>query len=245
MADSKSITKLSFGINYKYMPIYRVLNQDKNGWKYLIRGKTFLVMIQNSKQTSFAKSNPGGAARRLKATCEDSEVLHICHVKLADFMGIAPSNKFIDADTGKIIVSSKPVVLRVMAIGSCVVVALYDRYKKIGGLAHIMLPGRSPKRDGKDKTKYAEDAIDILLDTAKEVGAGKEDLEVNVVGGANVLGEGSISEEVVGSALGYLKKLGIEPRKKRLGGAQRRSVSLDIESGRIFYTEGDSMKKEL
>ena len=155
------------------------------------------------------------------------------------------NDKFIDVDTGKIEVSSKPVILRVMAIGSCIVAAAYDRNRKIGGLAHIMLPGRSPGGNDDGRTKYAEDAIDVLLDSARKVGARAEDLEVNLVGGANVLGEGSISGEVAASVLDYLKKLGIEPKNKKTGGTQRRSVSLDIESGKIFYSEGDSMLKEL
>ncbi len=155
------------------------------------------------------------------------------------------NDKFIDVDTGKVIVSSKPVILRVMAIGSCVAVVLYDQYKKIGGLAHIMLPGRSPSGNSEDRTKYAEDAIDILLDTVKKVGVRAEDLEVNLVGGANIIGERSISEEIAGSVSDYLKKLGIEPKNKKTGGTERRSVSLDIESGRIFYTEGDGITKEL
>ena len=154
-------------------------------------------------------------------------------------------DKFIDVFTGRVSVSIKPVILRAMAIGSCIAVVAYDRHKKIGGLAHIMLPGRSPSEDSEDRTKYAEDAIDILLDTTKKLGAGKEDLEINLVGGADVIGEGSISGEVVGSVLDYLKKLGIEPKNKKTDGAKRRSVSLDIESGKIFYSEGDSMTKEL
>ncbi len=108
-----------------------------------------------------------------------------------------------------------------------------------------MLPGRSPKQDGEDRIKYAENAIDILLNSIKKAGAGAEDLEVNLVGGADVLGQGGISEEIVGSISSYLKKSGIEPKKKKIGGTKRRSVSLDIETGRIFYTEGDSMEKEL
>ena len=155
------------------------------------------------------------------------------------------NGKFIDVDTGKVEVSSKPVILRVMAIGSCIVVAAYDRYKKIGGLAHIMLPGRSPGGNDDARTKYAEDAIDVLLDTAEGLCAEKKDLEVNLVGGANVLGEGSISEEVAASVLDYLKRLGIEPKKKKTGGTERRTVSLDVESGKIFYSEGNGMLKEL
>ncbi len=155
------------------------------------------------------------------------------------------NDRFIDVYTGKVSVSSKPVILRAMAIGSCVAVVAYDRNRKIGGLAHIMLPGRSPRGDKEDRTKYAEDAIDILLDTAKKHDAGKEDLEINIVGGADILGEERISQEIAGSVLSYLKKLGIEPKNKKIGGTERRSVSLDIESGRIFYSEGDSITKEL
>ena len=155
------------------------------------------------------------------------------------------NDKFVDVDTGEVNVSSKPVILRSMAIGSCVAVVIYDRYRKIGGLAHVMLPSRSPRSDSEDRTKYAEDAIDILFDDAKKLGAGKEDLEVNLIGGANMLGKGSIPGEIVGSVLGYLEKSGIEPKNKKTGGTRRRSVSLNIESGRIFYTEGDDAAKEL
>ena len=154
-------------------------------------------------------------------------------------------DKFIDVDIGKIVVSSRAVILRVLALGSCVAVMLYDRHKKIGGLAHIMLSGRSPRQDYEDRTKYVEDAIDILLDTVKKLGAGLEDLEINLVGGADMLREGNISKEIVGSTLCYLEKLGVRLENKITGGTQRRSVSLDIESGKIFYSEGDSMMKEL
>ena len=153
--------------------------------------------------------------------------------------------KFIDVDTGKVKVHLRPAILRAMAIGSCVVVAIYDRYKKIGGLAHIMLPGRSPKRDGKDKTKYAEDAIDTLLTTAKKLGAETSNLEVNLVGGANILGEGDIPDKVAKSVLDYLKKLSIEPKSEEIGGKERRSIFLNIDSGKIFYSQGDNAVMKL
>ena len=72
-------------------------------------------------------------------------------------------DKFIDVGTGEVAVSSQAVVLRVMAIGSCVVVIAYDRDRKIGGMAHIMLPGRALRKGSVDRAKYTEDAIDIFL----------------------------------------------------------------------------------
>ena len=145
---------------------------------------------------------------------------------------------FIDVETGEVRVSSEPAILRAIAVGSCVVVTAYDRYKKLGGLAHVMLPGRSPGERYEDKTKYAEDALDILFGAVKKAGAKTERLEVCLIGGANILGEGDISEKVAESVIGYLNKLEIKIKGKRLGGAQRRAVYLDVASGKISYSEG-------
>jgi chemotaxis protein CheD len=154
-------------------------------------------------------------------------------------------NLFMDIDTGKVSVTAEHVVLRVLAIGSCIVVVLYDRFRKIGGMAHVMLPGRSLKEDDENKTKYAENAIDILLAGAMEAGASMADAEISIFGGADMLGEGSISEDITASVVGYLKELNIELKDRVTGGNQRRSVSLDVGSGMMFYTEGDSAKMEL
>ncbi len=149
----------------------------------------------------------------------------------------------IDVDTGEIKTSSAPVVLRSIAIGSCIAVVVYDPVLKMGGIAHTMLPGRSPNAE--NKTKYSKDAIDILLDTIGKLGAKISDLEVNVVGGANVLQEGDIPDRVTESVLGHLESLGLQLKARRLGGIQRRSVFLDTISGRVFYTEGDGAAREL
>ncbi len=147
----------------------------------------------------------------------------------------------IDVDTGEIRVSSEPVMIRAVALGSCVAVIIYDRSKKIGGMAHIMLPGRSPIGDIESKTKYAEDALDILFNTVKKLNSKISDLEISIVGGANVLQEGDIPDKVIKSVLDYLKKLNIEWNGERVGGTERRSVFLDTTTGKVYYTEGDSV----
>lgn len=151
----------------------------------------------------------------------------------------------VDVDTGEVRVSVEAVTLRAIAIGSCVAVVVYDRTKKIGGLAHVMLPGRSEATTGKNRTKYAEDAIDVVLDSVLKLGADRDRLEVSLVGGANVLQEGDIPDKVTQSVKGYLKALNLGWCKERLGGIERRSVFLDISSGRVFITQGDGAAKEL
>ncbi|MFH1868439.1 MAG: chemotaxis protein CheD [Candidatus Omnitrophota bacterium] len=152
--------------------------------------------------------------------------------------------KFIHIATGEVKVSSTPFTLRVPALGSCIAVIAYDYKQRIGGLAHVMLPGKSPRTESL-KTKYAEDAIGVLFDAMRKSGAKPETTETSLLGGANMLGEGDLPEKIAESVLGYLKKLDIKPGKMRLGGSKRRSASLRIRSGKIFYTEGDSAAREL
>jgi chemotaxis protein CheD len=151
----------------------------------------------------------------------------------------------IDVATGEVRVSSSPVIIRALALGSCVAVVAYDKINKIGGLAHVMLPGKSLKKEQMEKTKYAENAIDTLLTNMQKLGSNRADIEISLVGGANMFGEDSIPKEVVYSILGYLETVGIEPKNKITGGKNYRTASLDIASGKIFYTEGDNVSGEL
>lgn len=152
-------------------------------------------------------------------------------------------DKTIDVDTGEIELSSEPVVLQSVALGSCIALAVYEQSSKIGGLAHIMLPGKSPS--SKNNSKYAEDAIEALLDSVKSLGAKINNLEISIVGGANVLREGDIPDKVIDSVLDYLKKLNLDVNRMRVGGLVRRSLFLDTATGDVCFTEGDNLKKLL
>lgn len=149
----------------------------------------------------------------------------------------------IDVDTGEVRVSSEAAVLQSIALGSCVALAVYDRERKIGGLAHIMLPGKAPL--SQKATKYAENAIESLIDSVKKLGASIEDLDISLVGGANVLREGDIPDRVLESVLGCLKELRLKLSCLRVGGFERRSVFLETASGNVFYTEGNNTSRIL
>lgn len=158
-------------------------------------------------------------------------------------MEFSSIDKTIDVDTGEIRVSSEPVLLQSIALGSCIAMVVYERQLKIGGVAHIMLPGKCPSY--KEKTKYTEDAIESLLDRVNRLGAKSGNLEISLVGGANVLQEGDIPDKVINSVLGYLKKIDLKVKYMRIGGIDRRSVFLDTSTGKVFYTESDNSRKIL
>jgi len=60
-------------------------------------------------------------------------------------------------------------IIKTTPLGSCVAVIAFDKTSKTGGIAHIMLPCKSPKEDNAEENKYAENAIENLLDALKRL----------------------------------------------------------------------------
>ncbi len=155
--------------------------------------------------------------------------------------------KVIDVSTGSVKVGRAGVMLRSSAIGSCVVIAAYDSRKKVGAIAHIMLPGRAPKVAYVKTTRYAADAIDEMICRMSRLGSSRNDIEVCIVGGANVLKkqDDTICKDNTESVTKLLGEKHIPVRAMVLGGTERKAVSLDVGTGSIYYTEGDSKEKLL
>ncbi len=155
--------------------------------------------------------------------------------------------KVIDISAGEVKVAGAGAILRSAAIGSCIVIAAYDSSKKVGAMAHIMLPGRAPKDADSKRTRYAADAIDEMINRMTRTGANQCDLEVCLVGAGNVLEkqDDTICKDNIESTTELLGKKHIPVRAAVLGGTERKCISLDVETGSIFYKEGDSREKLL
>ena len=156
--------------------------------------------------------------------------------------------KIIDVQIGEVKSGRGRVVLNSKAIGSCVAIAAYDRERKVGALAHVMLPGKAPKgKEGEEKTKYAADAIDLIIEKMDGYGSRKENIEVVLVGGGNVLNreDDTICKENIESVEELLKERGLKVQAKSVGGTSRRSIYMDVEHGVVSYTKGDDKEMQL
>ena len=87
---------------------------------------------------------------------------------------------------GEIRVTESPHLLRVVGIGSCIAVALYDRDTRIGGLAHTMLPYIEEAHDKSHPTRFTDVAIGMMIDEMKRRGARIQDIRAKIFGGANM-----------------------------------------------------------
>jgi chemotaxis protein CheD len=138
-------------------------------------------------------------------------------------------------------------ILRASAIGSCVAVAAYDPGSAVGGMVHVMLPGKSPDPDPSVKTKYAKDAVEEMMRVMSNLGALEARVHVCLIGGGNVLGDGhdSPGPDIVRSLTEILGGKEITPVAMEVGGTQRRSCALHVARGRVTYTVGDSEQRTL
>lgn len=154
-------------------------------------------------------------------------------------------SKYIDVNTGEV-KTSKKTPLGVAAIGSCIVITAYDPKNKVGAIAHIMLPGKSPDKNS-EKTKHAQDGIDQLLQTMKMIGSDPSNLDICLVGAGNVLKkhDDTICRDNINSTAEILKSKNLKPKASILGGTKRKSVLLDVENGTVYYTVGNSSRKLL
>ena len=147
----------------------------------------------------------------------------------------------ISVATGEVWATAKRIVLRSDGIGSCVVVAAYDKGHRVGALAHVMLPGKSSKSGFGYNTKYARDAIEEMLFKMTRLGADGGSLEACIVGGANVLqdGDDTLCPNLVNFVIGNLQEKRIKIVAQAVGGTTGRSVMFDIDEGAVYYAQGE------
>lgn len=149
--------------------------------------------------------------------------------------------------TGHLATGSQNGLISTSPLGSCVAVIAYDKTSKTGGIAHIMLPGKSPTEDKAEENKYAENAIENLLDELKSLGSKKANIEICMLGGANVLRKENdkIAESLIFSVFEIMDRKKLSIKRTSLGGYERRTAKLRLHSGIVTFSLGDKSEEEL
>ena len=133
---------------------------------------------------------------------------------------------------GELRVTQSPGSLSVV-LGSCVGVAVYDPQSKIGALAHVVMP-RAPADVGMNaRGRYADKAVDALIDTLREAGAEVGTLQGRLAGGASILFASErdlfrVAKENVRIARHVLADKGITVVGEDVGGQLGRKVVFDL-----------------
>jgi chemotaxis protein CheD len=148
-----------------------------------------------------------------------------------------PKN-IIEINVGGGAVASHPYILTSTGIGSCVVVALYDIRRKVGGTAHIMLPEHPCSSRNNSAYAYADMAIEKLLQEMQHRGAKLPDIVAKFAGGAKMFSysdnEKSIGEQNVEKVREVLGIQGISIRGEDTGGSYGRSIEFYLDTGKMI-----------
>jgi len=132
-----------------------------------------------------------------------------------------------------------PGTLITLGLGSCVGIALYDKEKKIIGLAHAMLPSSTSIKNNSNKAKFVDTAITELLNDMIKLGASKENIVAKLAGGAQMFmfNEASdiirIGERNVIAAREKLHELNIKIISEDTGGNYGRTIEFYSDDGRL------------
>jgi chemotaxis protein CheD len=140
---------------------------------------------------------------------------------------------------GKIVNGKKK--LGVIGLGSCLVIVIYDKEKKIAGFAHSMLPF-SKEKNPSNPYKFVNTAIYKLVEEMEKIGCKKENMVAKIVGGARIFtipgfkAPWSIGERNCLEARKTLAEIGIKIVAEDVGMDYGRNVEFDVETGEIFIT---------
>ncbi|NLV68307.1 MAG: chemotaxis protein CheD [Spirochaetes bacterium] len=142
----------------------------------------------------------------------------------------------INVGVAQVKIASGPAVLRTI-LGSCVGICIYDRIKKIGGLAHILLPVDTS--NGTAIEKFAETAIPHMVQMLLKEGAKKEFLSAKIAGGASMfkfeasVSLGQIGERNIEETKKVLEKLQIPLLDEDTGGSAGRVIDFFLDDGHL------------
>lgn len=137
--------------------------------------------------------------------------------------------------------SSSPDILKTTGLGSCVGVCIYDNFRKIGGMAHVMLPDSKNSRHSTTIIgKFADTAIEELIKRLVNGGANNKNLIAKIAGGAQMFSfAGSsdimkIGQRNIEAVKENLDKFGIKIAAEDVGGNYGRTIEFDLLTGQLY-----------
>ena len=146
------------------------------------------------------------------------------------------NNPLINVGVAQVKIAQSPHVLRTI-LGSCIGICIFERMKKIGGLAHILLP--SDPSGQSNPEKYADTAIPLMVKELLSRGAKREFLSAKIAGGAAMfkfganMQLGQIGERNIQKVKETLEKLKIPLVDEDIGGSKGRVLDFFLEDGRL------------
>jgi chemotaxis protein CheD len=142
---------------------------------------------------------------------------------------------------GDIKVTESPHVLRIVGLGSCIAVVLYDRSTRIGGLAHVMLPHIEESHDKSNPSRFSDIAVGMMIEEMERRGARTQEIRAKIFGGSNMFpeiifsnGSMDIGKRNILAVKEELKRYNIQIAASEVGDHIGRTVLFDTGDGSVL-----------
>ncbi|MCK6385157.1 MAG: chemotaxis protein CheD [Rhodocyclaceae bacterium] len=125
-------------------------------------------------------------------------------------------------------------------LGSCVSITFWHPRLLLGGMCHIMLPGRIGKAPDEPDGRYADEAVSLLVDEMRAAGTQPRDYQAKLFGGGRMFdfADGNAALDIGGrnveAARRLLRRHGLDPVREHLAGVGHRSLVFDVASGDVW-----------
>ncbi len=138
---------------------------------------------------------------------------------------------------GEIYISDIPTVVSTI-LGSCVAITIFNKRLGIGGICHAMLPN-SPYEKEDSAFRYVDRSIKYMLKKFEEYGIEKNEMELKLLGGADVISRTngnslSIGQKNIEIAINIIKKEKLMLMLSDVGGRQGRKIHFYTKTGEIL-----------
>jgi len=123
-------------------------------------------------------------------------------------------------------------------LGSCVAVCLIDPVQQIGGMNHILLPGKPDLRLFDDSARYGINAMELLINKILKLGGKRCMLMAKAFGGGHILPaisrKNGVGRRNAKFVIDFLNNEGIRIVSHDLGGWDSRKIYFHTDTGEVF-----------
>ncbi len=141
--------------------------------------------------------------------------------------------KIIQVGMAELKIANAPDKLLTAGLGSCIGICVCSPAQQFGVLAHIMLPSSVQSKKASNKAKFADTAVELILEEMNKKGVRTSRLVAKIAGGAQMfkcVGDSSIMNIGQRNALAvqeHLNRSGIRITAQDTGGNYGRTIIFD------------------
>lgn len=136
---------------------------------------------------------------------------------------------------GELYIGKSPAIVATV-LGSCISVTMFNERLKMGGICHALLPKKNPSTKGVDNYRYVDSSIFHMLKNFEAMGVKKNEIEVKIFGGADVLyttNRQTVGQANIVTALSIIRDEGLDLLPCDFGGTKGRKIIFYTAEGRI------------